>query len=195
MLGALTFFLPCGFTQIAQMAAVASGGPLLGASIMAAFALGTAPGLLGLGSAAALTRGATGRIVQKITGVGVVALAIVNISSGINLTGWTLPQWSDAPRADVVAMEEGVQVVRMTQEAYGYSPNAFVLRRNVPVRWIIDSVASSSCASSIRVPALGIAMNLQPGENVITFTPREAGALRFTCSMGMFSGTFTVIDE
>lgn len=43
MLGAATFFLPCGFTQSMQLAALTSGTAWQGARIMLAFALGTLP--------------------------------------------------------------------------------------------------------------------------------------------------------
>ena len=52
LLGALTFFLPCGITQSMQVAALASGSPVTGALIMGMFALGTLPmlSLLSFGS-------------------------------------------------------------------------------------------------------------------------------------------------
>jgi uncharacterized protein len=43
ILGAITFFLPCGFTQAMQFNAIASGSIIQGALIMAVFALGTFP--------------------------------------------------------------------------------------------------------------------------------------------------------
>lgn len=53
LLGAGTFFLPCGFTQAMQVAALSSGSFLSGFLIMTAFALGTLPmlALLSFGSA------------------------------------------------------------------------------------------------------------------------------------------------
>ena len=48
LLGGLTFFLPCGFTQALQLYALASGDFLTGALTMLAFALGTLPALLSL---------------------------------------------------------------------------------------------------------------------------------------------------
>ena len=49
LLGALTFFLPCGFTITAQSFALLSGKPLQGSLIMLFFALGTLPMLLLIG--------------------------------------------------------------------------------------------------------------------------------------------------
>ncbi len=53
LLGVGTFFLPCGFTQTMQIAALSSGSFLSGLLIMTAFALGTLPvlALLSFGSA------------------------------------------------------------------------------------------------------------------------------------------------
>lgn len=195
VLGALTFFLPCGFTQLVQMSAVTSGGFLNGSLLMGAFALGTAPGLLGIGAVASVLRGMVGRIFFKVAGVAVIFLAILNLRGGINLTGWTLPSLPQ-PSSDITTttITDGVQIVRMEQYGYGYRPSSFRIKRGVPVRWIIDSTESRSCASSIRVPSLGISRTLQSGQNIIEFTPQDTGPIRFTCSMGMYSGTFTVTD-
>lgn len=43
LLGALTFFLPCGFTQAMQLYAISSGNFISGALIMSLFAIGTKP--------------------------------------------------------------------------------------------------------------------------------------------------------
>ena len=191
MIGALTFFLPCGFTQIVQMTAVVSGGFFQGALVMSAFALGTAPGLLGIGGITSLTRGMFGRIFFKVAGIAVIVFAVMNLRAGVNLTGVTLPtrQESVLPKANVV---NGVQEVRMEQDSYGYRPSSLSVKQGIPVRWIINSLDTRSCASSIRIPTLGITRMLSPGENIIEFTPQEPGSLRFTCSMGMYSGVFTV---
>lgn len=53
IVGFATFFLPCGFTQSMQVAALSSGSFASGLAIMLAFALGTLPmlALLSFGSA------------------------------------------------------------------------------------------------------------------------------------------------
>ena len=53
-LGVALGFLPCGLLYAALAAASAAGGVVVGAAAMAAFALGTAPGLLAAGWAGAL---------------------------------------------------------------------------------------------------------------------------------------------
>jgi len=58
LMGASTFFLPCGFTQAMQLYAVSTGSFTAGAAIMGVFALGTAPGLLSIGGLTAAIKGA-----------------------------------------------------------------------------------------------------------------------------------------
>ncbi|MFA4954020.1 MAG: sulfite exporter TauE/SafE family protein [Patescibacteria group bacterium] len=194
-LGAATFFLPCGFTQAMQLFAVSTGSLVKGATIMGLFALGTAPGLLGVGGLTSLIKGAFARKFFKFAGLAVIALAVFNLQNGWRLTGWGTGAEASVVRQDPdVTLENGVQVARMTQSSSGYAPSSFTVRKGVPVKWIIDATDPYSCSSSIVLSAMGIRKNLAPGENVIEFTPDKVGTLRFTCSMGMYVGSFNVID-
>lgn len=199
--GALTFFLPCGFTQAMQLYAITTGSFVSGAIIMALFALGTMPGLLGIGALTSVLQGKKARTFFRFVGLIVVALGFVNIANGLNAGGWniTLPSsftssFGNAAPAVSAVTEDGEQVVHMTQTANGYSPNSFTVKKGIPVKWVIDSQNAYTCSASIRMPAYHIAQFLQEGENVIAFTPTQAGPVRFTCGMGMYSGTFTVVE-
>ncbi len=203
-LGASTFFLPCGFTQAMQLYAISSGNFAAGALIMGLFALGTAPGLLSIGGlVAAFKKTVTGKFF-KFAGVVVIALAIFNISNGFNLTGWSgsLSAWANSLNATAAIgnvvlppIENGQQIVKMTETNSGYSPNEFTVKKGVPVRWVIDAQAPYSCASSIIMSKFGIRKYLEAGENIIEFTPTETGRVDFSCSMGMYRGAFYVVDE
>lgn len=200
VLGAMTFFLPCGFTQAMQLYAISTGDPVKGAITMGAFALGTAPGLLGIGGLTSVVKGAFAKSFFKFAGIVVLVLAIFNISNGYNLTGlnFSLPFNAKAVSASSdpnVTLENGVQVVRMTQNASGYSPNTFTIKKGVPVKWIITSEDVNTCASSIVSSALNIRTSLNLGENILEFTPNDVGLLKFSCSMGMYRGGFNVIDN
>ena len=94
-----------------------------------------------------------------------------------------------------VKIENGVQVVRMTQVSSGYLPNKFTIKKGIPVRWIVTSKDVYSCASSIVSQQLGIRKGLELGENIFEFTPKETGTIRFSCIMGMYTGSFNVVDE
>lgn len=206
VMGALTFFLPCGFTQAMQLYAVSTGSFSQGALIMGMFALGTAPGLLGIGGLASSVKGIFAKRFFKFAGILVILLAMFNITNGYNLTGWQVPTFNTQNAADNnktknqvsdpnVTMENGVQVVRMKEISNGYSPNKITIKKGVPVKWIIDAQAPYSCASSLVVPSLKIQKNLKAGENIIEFTPEKAGKIAFSCSMGMYTGSFNVIEE
>lgn len=191
--GALTFFMPCGFTQAMQMYAISTGNPVQGAMIMGLFALGTAPGLLGIGGMSSIVKGKSARLFFKTAGLAVIWLGIFNITNGssllnVNLTG--------VPNANAAAFAAGdVQEVRMTQEEAGYSPDVLTVVKGRPVKWIITSTSQFSCATSLIMSKYNISQILRPGENIITFTPTEIGEIPFSCSMGMYRGKFIVTDE
>ena len=84
-----------------------------------------------------------------------------------------------------------VQVIEMDQSGGGYTPSQFTVKANKPVKWIIHS-KSQSCSASIKVTALGILKELNPGDNIIEFTPKEAGRVAFSCNMGMYPGIIKV---
>ena len=209
MTGALTFFLPCGFTQALQLYAISTGDFKTAAIVMGAFALGTSPALLGIGGLSSVMKGARARMFYALVGLLVLAFGIYNIQSALNVL--PLPDFSSKsnqayypivdPEAkntsptDVKAgevNEQGQQVIAMKQTASGYRPSTLRVKAGVPVRWVITSESTYTCASSIVVPSLNISKNLTKGENVIEFTPTQKGTIPFSCSMGMYRGTFIV---
>lgn len=203
LMGAATFFLPCGFTQAMQLYAMSTGNPVAGALTMGVFALGTAPGLLGVGGLTSVVKGNTAKLFFKTAGVVVILLALFNVSNGLNLLGispkvlgaFTTNATSGSIQDPNVTIVNGVQEVRMTQDSSGYSPNKFTIKKGTPVRWIVTSKDNYTCAASIVSQQLGIRKGLQLGENVFEFTPTQAGTIRFSCSMGMYTGSFNVVDE
>lgn len=199
MLGALTFFLPCGFTQAVQLFVVTQGDVALGALTMGVFALGTAPGLLGIGGLSSVATGAFGRYFFKAAGIVVIALGVFNFQNGVHLLNLgaaqaTDPEKPESVREPVARKEIEPQVIRMDQLADGYSPNEFTVKKGQPVRWVIDSKESYSCAVSLVVPKIGVKKILKPGENVIEFTPKAVGTIPFSCSMGMYRGVIKVVE-
>ncbi|MFH0969183.1 MAG: sulfite exporter TauE/SafE family protein [Patescibacteria group bacterium] len=202
LLGGMTFFLPCGFTQAMQLYAISTGSFLTGALVMGTFALGTAPGLLGIGGLTAVVKGIFARRFFKFAGILVIFFSLFNISNGYNLTGWQIGSQSAVNNSQStsgqdpnVTLQNGVQIVKMTQSAQGYSPKTFTIKKGIPVKWTIDAQEPYSCSSTITISKLNITKRLTKGENVIEFTPTEIGALKFSCSMGMYTGVFNVVDD
>jgi plastocyanin len=190
LLGAGSFFLPCGFTQAVQVYALSTGSPMTAGAVMGVFALGTTPGLLGLGGLTSAVRG-------RFAGVVVLAFATVNVSGALAVLAPGLFDGGGSSGTTLttnVRIEDGVQVVSTTQVADGYEPADATVYVGRPVRWEVDSTALS-CAATIYAPDLDIETPLQPGVNVFEFTPEDVGTLRYTCFMGMYSGTIRVVEE
>jgi sulfite exporter TauE/SafE/copper chaperone CopZ len=198
ILGALTFFLPCGFTQAMQVYAVGTGSFWGGATVMGVFALGTIPGLLGIGGLSSVVKGNSARLFFKLAGLAVIGFALFNISNGLGLSGINFAAAGSGPingNDQNVTLVNGVQIVKMTEGSGGYSPNSFTIKKGVPVKWIIQGDAPYSCAATILLPKYNIRSTLSAGENDIYFTPIETGSAPFSCSMGMYKGVFNVVDE
>ena len=84
IIGFATFFLPCGFTQAMQVAAISSGSFMSVLLIMVAFALGTLPvlSILSFGSAS-FAQGKHAPLFFKSAGVVVVGLGIFALLAGL----------------------------------------------------------------------------------------------------------------
>ncbi|MDR0627306.1 MAG: sulfite exporter TauE/SafE family protein, partial [Bifidobacteriaceae bacterium] len=192
------FFLPCGFTQAVQVYALSTGSAAQAGLVMAVFALGTTPGLLGAGALGALAKGQAARRIFRFIGVAVCAFALVNLVGAVqvlrpDLFAVTAGETATV-RSDNVVDEGEVQVVRTVQNGTGYSPRVSTVYVNRPVRWEVDRQALG-CASTMNLSAMGLGMvSLEDGINRFEFTPTEVGTLAYTCGMGMFPAQIDVIE-
>lgn len=193
LLGASTFFLPCGFTQSLQLVALASDNAAIGAAVMFTFALGTLPFLLGIGAIGANLHGRLSRSFLHFAGVVVLVLAVFNLQTGLALAGIDVGRSGGSVHGSVPTQRGGVQEIAMTVGTYGYEPSSIAIKAGVPVRWIVDGTKASGCTSVLTIPDLNITKTLKRGQNVIEFTAPNKGRLAFMCSMGMVRGFFTVV--
>lgn len=204
-LGALTFFLPCGFTQALQLYVLASGNWKVGALTMFVFSLGTLPALISLSAITSFAKRAFQHHFLKFAGVLVVLLALFNINNGLTLAGFNFnfasaftPSNNAQPGTPTVQVTNGKQIVKMTVNGYTYSPNQFTVVQGVPVEWQIDGKNAVGCGQVLVMPTLGISKYLSPeGITTITFTPTKNGTIPFNCSMGMMTrgSAFTVVPN
>jgi len=201
ILGVLTFFVPCGFTQAMQLYALSANGFLRGGAIMGLFALGTAPGLLGIGGLSSLLDRRKNLFFFKVAGVIIILFGLFNLNNGYKLfkiSTYSNPSSrisADQDKKSDSASPDNVQIVEMTEGNNGYTPSSFTIIKGQPVRWVIKVDAPYSCATSLVVPSLRIQKQLKRGENVIEFTPDKTGNIPFSCSMGMYTGNFTVVEK
>jgi|GEM_PF-5478483 len=92
------------------------------------------------------------------------------------------------------AVENGVQIIRITADNNGYTPDAFYVQKNMPVKLIIQGNQINSCDNGIIFPSLNIKEDLKPGENIIEFIPVDED-IDFSCWMGMIKGVIKVTDN
>lgn len=208
--GLLNGLMPCGPLQAMQIVALASGNPFVGALSMFSFSLGTVPLMLGLGSiVSALGR----KFTKKVMAAGAVLVTVLGLamlSQGGSLSGMLpslrllTPVESSADSVENAGeaasndggaeIVDGVQVVNSTLEPGAYPD--ITVQEGVPVKWIIDAPAGSinGCNGKMILQDFGIEYSFEEGENVIEFTPTEAGTYGYSCWMGMIRANIFVTD-
>ncbi len=193
VIGALTFFVPCGFTLIAQTNAVAAGSLIRSSLIMLAFALGTLP-VLALVSFSSIKFYNNPKFSAKYSlfaGLLITFFGLYTLNSQLNVLG--LPSANDissylsadveTTRADIVG---DTQVVQMYSEGFEYFPKEISLKSGVPTRIEFDNKGAVGCAQALYAPGLyPKVVNLKDGLNIIEFTPNKPGKYKISCSMGM----------
>jgi len=213
VVGLLNGFMPCGPLQAMQLYALASGSLVRGALSMAVYALGTVPLMFGLGSVVSFLSGTKVKQALKVSGAIVVVLALLMLNRGLASFGLRLgnpgdqvgtsqavpPVTSVDTAAEVATVPaaatsqaQAFQTVRMQVTYQGYVPNTLQVKKDVPVRWVIDVKEMTRCTDTITLPDYDIRKPLQLGENIIEFTPDKAGVIRFSCWMKMVWGKFVV---
>lgn len=191
-LGALTFFIPCGFTQSMQVLALGSGSFLSGAMIMSIFSLGTLPSLLGIGAVSSFVQGKSGRVFLTFAGCLSLLLGFTGVRSGLLLTGidLSLPEFTTQASItidpNVIIDRNGQQVISVTVSDGGYSTESFTIEADTPT-WIYATAPNhlSGCLSNMTIPAFSVSQPLKKGENWIG-PIRPTRDFAFMCSMGMF---------
>ena len=197
LLGAITYLLPCGFTQTVQFYALGLADPVQSAITMMVFALGTVPALLAIGLATSFTKSKFYPLVAKTMGVIIIMIGLSYVSNTLYLYGFNTNIFASSTNVSVdknIIMENGVQLAQMSVNNRGYSPASFTVRKGVPVKWVIDGQNVFGCQGSLVAPKIAVSRTLEKGKNVIEFTPKETGLIAFSCSMGMFQGEFNVVE-
>ncbi|MCX6737271.1 MAG: sulfite exporter TauE/SafE family protein [Candidatus Parcubacteria bacterium] len=213
LMGALTFFLPCGFTITAQGLALISGSPIEGGLIMFAFALGTLPMLLiiGLSSVKFSQNPQLAAKFLKVAGILVLFFALYNINAQLNVLGaFSLSDLKSKPNLTTSttinkllpsetndsSLIKGKQVIKMDASSKGYTPNYFTVKVGIPVRWEITDKGTSGCTNAVISKSLfeGNIPLINGQTSIKEFIPTKLGKYKFSCWMGMISGTIEVIQ-
>ena len=202
--------IACGPLQAIYIMAAGTGSMIEGAKLLFIFALGTLPVMLGFGYlTSVISKKATHKIL-KASGAIVIILGLVMINRGLSLTGTGydynsltagFDSFADTDGNNVAGtngipvIKDGYQEIKMEVNRYGWSPDKFVLKKGIPVKWIIDAKELNGCNNAIQVPKLGLKFDIKQGQQIIEFTPTETGTISWSCWMGMIPGVFIVKDE
>ncbi|MDO8647098.1 MAG: copper ion binding protein [Candidatus Diapherotrites archaeon] len=200
-------FIACGPLQAMYVLAASTGNLVNGAMLLFAFGIGTLIPMMGFGVFASfISHGLQNKIV-RISAVIVIVMGLLMINNGLALTGNAVnastiggifssqqPQITDGngPGGPV---NSPYQIINMDVTGAGWVPNSFVLKRGVPVKWIINGKELNGCNSGIRVPAYNLSFSIKQGLQTIEFTPDKTGVIQWSCWMGMIQGTFVVRDD
>ncbi|MDA3836202.1 MAG: sulfite exporter TauE/SafE family protein [Nanoarchaeota archaeon] len=195
-------FIACGPLQAMYIYAAGTGSVAQGALSLFAFGLGTLPVLIGFGGLANVISHKATRKILKFSAVIVLILGLIMLNRGLSLTGSGYDVKSimagvgtAGVTGNFVMDNDGYQVIHMDVTADGYSPDSFVLKKGVPVRWVIDGKQLTGCNNAIQVPSMGLEFKLKEGLQTIEFTPTEEGVISWSCWMGMIPGTFVVTND
>ncbi len=193
VIGIFNGFMPCGPLQAMQIYALASGSIITGALSMGVYALGTVPLMFGLGSFISLISQDKIKQVMKFSGVLVIVLGLFMFNRGLANFGYGFRGFIPEEKVIEINADE-YQIVKMELSYRGYSPNVIYIKKDIPVRWIIDVKQMSGCTDEILLPEYGIRKQLKYGENIIEFVPDKLGELKFSCWMQMVWGKFIVTN-
>ena len=204
ILGAMTIFIPCATTQAMEVIAIGTGNPLYAAAIMFAFVLGTSPTFLIFGFL--LNQGSTWfrKYFPAVAATAMFGMSVFSINGGAGLMGspytlqnfWEAATSTPTPRqANAAILGDKVQTVTINVANSGYSPTNITLKKGVlaQIKLITNNV--QSCSRAFSIPALNIQKLLpETGETIVEFTPNKLGPLAFSCSMGMYTGRFNIVN-
>jgi len=189
--------IACGPLQAMYVMAAGTGSAAEGGKMLLAFGLGTLPALTAFGAVASVFSSTLTHRLLRLSGVIVVALGAVMINRGLVLTGWGYDFASlmrTPPLPMTATLAEATQYIETHVTKSGYSTPRVALRKGVPVRWVILGDEITQCNRRIVVPSLGREIEVTPGAQIVEFTPKEAGAIAFSCWMGMLHGALEVVD-
>ncbi|MGE4443691.1 MAG: sulfite exporter TauE/SafE family protein [Candidatus Altimarinota bacterium] len=192
IIGALTFFLPCGFTQSMQVYAASSGSFLSGALIMGAFALGTMPVLFLLGFGSSYFKNKDFHYANKVIGVIVIYFGIFMLTGFNNLVALSTPIENEKIDLENISFEQKTILHNgwslAEKEVYLDAGKNYKLN-------IIPTKDGSGCMSTLTIPGIDKTIHqVLAGKTIgISIVNAKPGTYNIVCStMGMKQGEIII---
>jgi sulfite exporter TauE/SafE len=201
--GLLTGLMPCAPLMAAQLTAASSGSALYGGLAMLAFGIGTAPLMLGFGTASTLIPPKLKQRAMALLAIVVIAFGAVYLNRAALLLGspfnfenarqMVLGSSEPSEGAGYTIAEDGVAEVQLTIENVQFVPANLNFPADQPVRLIVDRREANACSDQIAIPQLGVLQDLAPNAVTVVEVPAApAGSYTLTCGMGMMYGQIGV---
>lgn len=216
IVGAMTFFVPCGFTMIAQTTVLTSGSIMSGAINLFAFALGTLPilAIISFSSMKIYSHPKFSKQFSIFSGALIVFFALYSINAQLNVLGFKsindLTNKSNSgsnykpvlskstERKDIPnnqdAKDDAKQVMQMEATGFDYFPKQFTIKSGLKTRWDIYENEAVGCAKAVYGRGLyKDIIYLKPGMNSVTFIAPKPGTYKVSCSMGMVDPVYVKV--
>lgn len=194
LIGALTILIPCGITQGMMLLSVSSGSFWYGGLILGAFILGTTPVFYILGIASEKILSIKPLKIFAILIMFYLGLSAINSGQLLRGSVHTFQNYKTVIFGTELQKELQSEIV-IDVKSNGYSASTNVLKVGVPVKLILKTNKTAGCARAFTIPQYNISMVLPAtGTEIVELTPTKLGRLTYTCSMGMYSGYFNVVE-
>lgn len=197
-LGALTVLIPCGVTQAMMAAALGTGSAVSGAVLMFAFTLGTSPVFFLVAYLTMQLGARLEKVFMRFVAIVVLVLGIYTFDSGLNLmgapsiTGFARQAFTASSIAQASPTTEpgGEGVLVLNVKNNGYFPSTLRAPAGQELTLELVTNRTRSCARDFVIPALQFYQLLPESGQVNVPIPAQASGtqMRFTCSMGMYTG-------
>lgn len=202
LIGLFSVFIPCGTTQAMMALAAGTGNPWWGMAVLSVFVLGTAPLFFLLGVSIDVIKATLKEKFGMVAAALVMGLALINLNAAMTLYGSpvTLLSLPKTVFCAVTFCPVSVSDLDPTQSPVitfwlnGYKIDNPVIPKGEEVTVTLANSAGAGCIQAFTIPALGLQEVVPVGQTkTLTFTaPDSGGELAFSCSMGMYGGTFIV---
>ncbi|MER7007159.1 sulfite exporter TauE/SafE family protein [Dactylosporangium sp. NPDC000555] len=206
VLGLASVLIPCGVTLSVEALALTSGSPWAGAATMAVFVAGTAPLFTVLGYAVRKAATAWRGRLATATGLVVLGVGAYTLNGGLELAGSPLaasriaeaaglgpaPVDTFAPAdAAPVSTDSGRQTVIVTARTGSYRPANLQIAAGIPTTLIVRSAGAEGCVRSFVIRDRQYILPVR-GDTSIDLGTLTPGRLRYSCGMGMYTGSLTI---
>lgn len=196
IVGALTFFIPCGFTLIAQTNVLTAGSFYLGSIKLLGFALGTLPilAIISFSSVKFYSNPIFSKKFSLFAGIIIVFFGFYNLNAQLNVLGLSSlndlksRKTSDTSQILSKTSKTDLQIMKMKASGFDYYPKEITIYSGVKTRWDIYEDKALGCAKAVYARGLyPDVIYLKPGNNSVEFVAPAPGTYKISCSMGMVS--------